>query len=491
MGQRPRRPAPVARTRRCAFLLENLNLQKATGDKNAVYEDLQIDMWNDTSISRCDNKARQGGWSFGAAMDGLAAGWLEPGTICNFSSYNREETKEKIRYIKAGIAALWPGVRPEIVIDNTYELEIDNGSRFIGWPSKPPRGKGRARYYIDEWAHIARDKEIKTAASGGIGRGGIVRGGSTPLGQRGVFHELMTQVDEYKSWVRKTWPWWHFYGLCTDVARAVVEAPGMPTSERVAKFGTFRLQAAYESFGTDEEGFKQEYEGAFIDEEGAFFSYKLIMSCEADFEPITLDAEGDYLMGSVVPGAGPLGLGIDVGRHHDRSVAAGVQRLELLQLVLLDIMNQVPFPKQERRLKQHIEELDVLRTCIDEGGMGTPLRDYLRDAFGRARVEGVTLSQPVKERLMTKLKALFENGEIVIPVDKRLRAALHKIRQVRLPGGRFRYDSEADDQGHADEAWALALGVDAVQTAKTPFTMDGGSYSGGSKKSRRSGWRGA
>jgi len=474
MGTGARRPAPVARTRRCAFLLENLNLQKATGDDNAVYEDLQVEFWNETAVIRIDNKARQGGWSFAAAADALAAGWLEPGTVCNFTSYNKEETKEKIRYVKECIKALWPGVRPEIVTDNVYELEIDNGSRFIGWPSKPPRGKGRARYYVDEWAHINLDQAIKTAAMGGIGRGGIVRGGSTPLGQRGVFYDILTNPHKYKTWVRKTWPWWHFYGLCKDVKKAKAVAPGTPPEELVERFGTERLKIAYEGMG-DREEFLQEYACEFIDEEGTFFPYELIMSCEPKCPE---DCEEDCetcSMFAPVSGA-PLGMGFDVGRHKHRSAIAALQQKEQRTLVSLDVMHKTPFPDQRRKVASRIDELKPVRTCGDYIGMGGPIIEELQERYGKARVEGVILSNPKKEEIMTGLKARFEKREILIPVDKRIRAHLHAIRQIRMKGGGFRYDSEADETGHADIAWALGLadyGLGSAPRPRAKGTLEG------------------
>ena len=77
-------------------------------------------------------------------------------------SVNLDEAKEKIRYARAIIKALDEPVRPRLVKDSITELEIDNGSRFISHPCKPPRGKARVRIYLDEMAHYASglDREI-------------------------------------------------------------------------------------------------------------------------------------------------------------------------------------------------------------------------------------------------------------------------------------------------------------------------------------------
>lgn len=458
-----RRSPPVALTQRCAFLLDNLNLAAATGVRDAVYEDLQLAIWNETRIMTCCNKGRQEGFSFAAAADAVAAGILEPRTVSQFISYNREESSEKIRFAKDVIRGLYPAVRPELVIDNVFELEFDNGSRIISLASKQPRGKPRSRYYPDELAHIADDTGIIRACLGGLSRGGVIRAGSTPLGQRGKFHELMTKPDN-PQWVTSTWPWWTCYGLCKNVSEAITEAPGMDTMERVHRYATDRMQAIFDGFGLDLEGFQQEHECIFVDEEGSFFPYELQTSCEADYDLIKIGVDG-YELGPV-KGPSPICLGFDVGRHKHRSAVVGVQdQSGVLVVVLIDVMHRVPFPEQEARIDRHIAGLRSMRTCGDYGGMGGPIVESLQKKHGTSRVEAVTFTAASKEEMMTGLKARYEKRTILAPVNRQLRSHLHAIRQIRLKGGGFRYDSEADDTGHADIAWALALAVRAAGTA--------------------------
>jgi len=472
MAARAVREAPLdqARTQRCEWILENLDLIAATGDDRAVYEDLQIDFWNETATFRIDNKARQFGYSFAAAADAVAAGWLQPGTVSQFISYNLDESKQKIRYAKAIIDALWPGVRPKLVVDNVLELEIENGSRILSLPSRPPRGGPRVRYYGDEFAHLTNDRAVYRAMLGGLGRGGVVRLGSTPLGMRGIFYSILSKPGERKGWVKGTWPWWLCYGLCTDVAAAREDAPGMSTHDRVLRWGTDRLIEAYEAYGLDLEGFQQEYECEFVDEEGAFFSYDLIMSCEPTCPD---DCEKDCTLCEMFKpkGDGAIGLGFDVGRHKDRSAIVGLQEQDVRTVVNLDVMHRMPFPEQRRLAGRRVDELKPLRTCGDYIGMGGPILEELQERYGKSRVEGVILSNRVKEEIMTGLKALFEKQAILIPPDKRMRAHLHAIRQERLKGGGFRYDSESDETGHADIAWALGLANMALGTARGPGLM--------------------
>jgi len=483
MAQRTREaPLDLARSQRCEWILENLDLVAATGEDDAVYEDVQIALWNDTSIMSAYNKGRQEGMSFAAAADAVAACWLSPGTICEFVSFNLDESKTKIRYAKDIIDALWPRVRPRLVTNNVSELELDVGGKKTSWiyslPSKPTRGR-KSRKYFDEIAHVLNDTAIFRAGRGGLARGGVIRAMTTPLGQRGEFHKIMTRRDEFPSWVVSTWPWWSCYGMCTDVARAMEEAPLMETEERVRAFGSERLKIIYEGFGLDLEGFQQEHECAFVDEAGSFFPYDLQKTCEADIELVAVNADGTYNLAPVITSE-PVFLGFDVGRHKHRSAIVGLQRQDgVLRVVLLDTMHRVPFPKQLARMRGHIEALNALRTCVDKGGMGEPVYDDLSEAFGTARVEGLNFTQALKETLMTVLKSLYEKQEILVPVNRVLRHHLHSIRQIQTVGGNFRYDSDADDTGHADLAWALAMAVMAAGTAGAPALMP---MAGGSRR---------
>lgn len=180
-------------TNTLAFLVEYLNLPEAVGDPDAKWETFQLKHLNNPSLLAIELKARQVGWSWLAAAEAVASACLEPRTPHIFVSINQEEAAEKIRYAKQIIEALDKEARPRLIRDNAYELELPNGSRMISHPCRPPRGKARAKIYLDEFAHYPNDKEIYQAALPAISKGGSVRIGSSPLGARGTFWEIFTE----------------------------------------------------------------------------------------------------------------------------------------------------------------------------------------------------------------------------------------------------------------------------------------------------------
>jgi len=156
-------------------------------------------------------------------------------------SINLDEAKEKIRYVKAIVEAIDRPVRPVMVRDSATEVEFANGSRFISHPCRPPRGKGRARIYLDEMAHYREglDRDIYTAALPATVKGdGYIRIGSSPLGASGLFWEIATEAMRrypgYSDW-RRLIPWWHVGALCKDTATAARVAPEMLINEGTAR----------------------------------------------------------------------------------------------------------------------------------------------------------------------------------------------------------------------------------------------------------------
>src|SRR5207245_1735209 len=82
---------------------------------------------------------------------------------------------------------------------------------------------------------------------------------STPLGRRGTFwHIARQEVRPYPAFWRQCVPWFLCSFFCTDIRRAAKEAPGMPTEERVARFGTQGIKDQFASLLLDE--FQQEFE---------------------------------------------------------------------------------------------------------------------------------------------------------------------------------------------------------------------------------------
>ena len=70
--------------------------------------------------------------------------------------------------------------------------------------------------------------------------------------------------------------------------------------------------------------------------------------------------------------------------------------------------------------------------------------------------------------MATLLKQQAEDRRLRIPVDTAIRTDLHSLRRVTTPAGNVRFDVDGGD-GHADRAWAAALGVYAADTGVEVF----------------------
>ena len=101
------------------------------------------------------------------------------------------------------------------------------------------------------------------------------------------------------------------------------------------------------------------------------------------------------------------------------------------------------------------------RCCIDASGLGMQLAERAADRFGSYRVEGIKFSGPVKEALAYHFRAAFEDRNIRIPNDPKLRADLRAIKKETTAAGNIRFSADRGENGHSDRFWAGALAVHA------------------------------
>ena len=127
------------------------------------------------------------------------------------------------------------------------------------------------------------------------------------------------------------------------------------------------------------------------------------------------------------------------------------------------------------------------RCCIDASGLGMQLAERAAERFGSYRVEGIKFSGPVKEALAYPFRAAFEDRNIRIPNDPKLRADLRAIKKETTAAGNIRFSADRGENGHSDRFWAGALAVHAqggndgpcrIEPAENPIPeLENGSYS--------------
>ncbi len=419
-------------------------------------EAYQLAFMRNRSRFRWVTKSRQVGYSFVFALEALARCHLRDGHTAVFVSFNQEDAKEKILIARQVFEELPLAYQKRLVVDSKTELAFEsNGagrrlSRILSVPSKPPRGK-KGDCYLDELAHYVNDREVYTGSTALILRSrGQLTGCSTPLGRRGIFWEIACEeLRKYPHHTRQDVPWWLCSFFCTDVKRAAIEAPAMPTEERVTTFGRQQVIEQLDSLPLDD--FQQEFEGRFVDESYSFFPYELILPCtDADL------ALADDFTDLPFP-EGRLVAGFDVGRTRDRSELALFEDVGgRFVCRLLRRYDQVPFAEQEADLRRMLGSLPVARLSIDRSGIGMNLAENLTRDF--PQVVGEAFSNESKERWATDLKILLQRKDIALPRDRDLVAQVHSIKRRVLPSGKVSFDAERSARGgHADRFWAIAL----------------------------------
>jgi phage FluMu gp28-like protein len=425
-------------------------------DTPIVLEPYQLSLLANRARFRWITKSRQIGYSFVFALEALARCHLRDSHTTVFVSFNQADAIEKILLARQVFEEMPAAYQKRLVTDAKTELAFEsNGagrrlSRIISVPSKAPRGK-KGDILLDELAHLVNDREVYTGSTALILRSnGQLTGCSTPLGRRGIFWEIATEeLRKYPHHSRQEVPWWLCSFFCTDVRRAAVEAPAMPTEERVTTFGRPALVEQFDSLPLDD--FQQEFEDRFVDESFSFYSYELILPCTSEALALCNDVT------DVGEPKGRLVAGYDVGRTRDRSeLALFDDRDGRLVCRLLRRYDKVPFADQEADLRRLLHTLPIARLSIDRSGIGMNLAENLQRDF--PQVVGENFTNETKERWCTDFKILLQRRDVVLPRDRDLVAQVHSIKRRVLPSGKVTFDAERTERGgHADRFWAIAL----------------------------------
>lgn len=484
---------------RASFLVEHLDLHAATGDPEATWEIFQLSHLNNPGLFGISRKARQVGWSWLAAAEAVAESILTPRTPNIFVSINQDEASEKIRYANQIIEALDADVRPRLVVDNKFELEIENGSRMISHPCRPVRGKARANIYLDEFAHYPKDRQIYTAAVPVTTKGGRLRIGSSPLGAGGLFWEVYSEtLRRYPGYSRSLIPWWRVRALCRDVVEAAKLAPYMLTEERVRAFGTRRLIEIFENVPLED--FQQEYECAWVDESVAwipweeikrnqilaqagellYWQVKDVESAQRVIEEVALACREGRIEGVLVGG-------MDVGRRHNLTeiIFIGKGASGQLPYRLGISLANVEFDDQKAVVSNALDKLPVTKLLIDQTGLGMQLAEDLHKRHG-VKAEGVDFTNATKELWSVEIKLRFQRAELPIPMDRDLSYQIHSIKKKVTASKNVTFDTEANEKHHADKYWALALAAWAGKVDQvTKLAAQENPFYGGKKEKEK------
>jgi len=232
---------------------------------------------------------------------------------------------------------------------------------------------------------------------------------STPAGKSGYFYEKVEHDDEWYS------PHWR------------TEISPFAQQDYIKKK---RRQL-------DNQTFRQEFLGEFVESEGAYLPHSLVAPC----------------FGTKPEPSGRLYLGVDVARKgDDRTVYTEMDAAGVADVV--DTEDESTVPGIVGRIQNLHNERDYDRILVDENAVGGGVVDFSERGLGGV-VKAVPFTVQTKHEMYTRLKRDFESRDIKIPNHRRLLDELTSLMYDFTPSGKVKV--EARNGEHDDHPDSLAL----------------------------------
>lgn len=414
----------------------------------------QWDWIKDDSPIKISEKSRRIGMTYAQSYEDVRDCSTKKVPAVWFSSADETAAREYILYCEKwarayNIAAKSIG---SIVIDRdqdikAFSIEFANGTRINALSSNPTqfRSKG-GKVVLDEYAFHKDPEAMWKAAYPAATWGYPIRILSTFNGKGNRYYRFIESIKKGDL------PWsLHTTTIYDAVEQGLYDKiMGRKTTaeERAAWIQSLRDSCF------DEDTFQQEFNCVPIDEATAFLPYDLIRSCEDRSIAMPLEnVQGD------------LYIGVDIGRKKDLTVIWIVEKIGRIAFTRKVIeLERRPFREQREELFDVLRHPKLRRACIDATGLGMQLAEEAQEAFGKYRVEAITITGRVKEEIAFGLKRSMEDRSFLVPEDKKIREDFHSVRKVTTSSGNIRFDADRSaTDGHADRFIAAALADHASQ----------------------------
>lgn len=392
-----------------------------------------------------------------------------------YLSINEERAKEAIEYARAHLLAMghaYSETKPQEewvehplfrkIRYKQLTIHFPNGCKLIGLPANPVTARGcSGNVTLDEMAHHHDAAKIWKAVFPVTTWGYSLHIISTPNGNQGEYARIWTSNGAYRPEEME------------DLARKGLRTVGDGWSRHWVDVHTAAEQGhpvdvdQCRQLAGDDETWQQEYCCQFLDEAHAWLPYDLL-------DRRTHPECSIYFDHTQRP-AGPVWVGMDIGRKRDLSVIwLNEQRGKEQWTRGVIAMGKTAFDVQEKALWDLMPM--ARRACIDETGIGAMMAERAVDKWGSNAVEGIGFTGDRPGLLATKLKRALETNELWIPDDPEIRKDLHAVRRTYTDLGKVRFDAKRGKSGHADRFWAAALALSAADYGTQPLRP--GDYQG-------------
>jgi phage FluMu gp28-like protein len=412
-------------------------------------------------------KSRQVGITYADAFDSvLKAG--STGAQFDVWVSSRDEAQAKL-YLEdskfwAKVLHVYAHDLGEVLIDpktnsSAFVLQFAGGRRIYCLSSNPNAFAGkRGHVKIDEFALHQDQRLLYRVAKPVTMWGGQLSVISTHRGANTVFNQIIREINENGNPMG--------WSLHTVTIHQAVKHGALRKINQNSRRNESEAQflARLRAECIDEEQWLQEYCCVPADESAAFISHDMITACE---DPTCLRSF-EYLASA----QNPLYIGVDVARKkHLCVIDVGEKIGDVIHDRLRHEFLDQPFSRIKAELFRLLTLPKLQRCCIDATGLGLQLAEEAKETFGW-KVEPVTFTQQVKERLAFSLRTDFESILLRIPRDPKLRADLRAIKKQVTITGNIRFIGDTDD-GHCDRFWAKALRQEAARPHDEPWILAG------------------
>jgi len=334
-------------------------------------------------------------------------------------------------------------------------LKFPRGFRIFSLSSVPNAAVSRSGHIkLDEFAVRKEQDELYSICIACIMWGGQLSLISTHRGHNTVFNKFIRSIKEEGN----PMGWSHHRVTIHDaVDQGIVERINI-AAKRSEGRGAFlqRLRAQC----LDEHHWLREFCCQPADDNSSVLTWDMITGCEF---PGCLKSF-EYLEAC----QNPLYCGVDVARKKHLTVIDVGEKIGDVMWDRLRIeLRDAPFSEMEHELFRILELPSVKRCCIDDTGVGMQLAERAQERFGW-KVEGVTFSAPLKEKIAFALRNDFEARRLRTDNSPSLRADLRGVKREVTVANNLRLVGESED-GHCDRFWAKALRQHAAEQRREFF----------------------
>jgi len=214
-----------------------------------------------------------------------------------------------------------------------------------------------------------------------------------------------------------------------------------------------RLELERRTIG--EQDFNREYNAFFQDDQFAYFPSTLVLTCTDDYQ-LNPDPMSDERL------HGEFFVGIDFGKHADHTAIAIVERVSEKDIRLVYLKQfelNTPYAVIIAFVKRLHETYQFTSGSLDQTGVGEGPYEAIR-AF-MPSMKGVTLTAPVKEDILGKLRLQMEARKLTLPRDHTpLLTQITSQQAEPMTSGRLKFYHPTGTKD--DQLWALALAIHAT-----------------------------